>query len=81
MIRTQVAPLCAKIINAYNIPIRFLSAEDLTAGNFSGITSHWEISKAFVPGGHTDPGPDYPWNQLLSEITQVVWTNNWQGRG
>ena len=70
MITTQVAPLCAALCQRYGIPVQFLSADDLRNGNFNGITSHREISFAFVPGGHTDPGPDYPWDQLLSEISK-----------
>jgi len=70
MIINQVAPLCAALCDRYGIPVQFLSADDLRAGNWTGITSHREISFAFVPGGHSDPGPDYPFDQLLSEIAK-----------
>ena len=70
MIRTQVAPLCAALCEKYGIPVRFLDAAALQSGEFSGITSHGQISKAFVPGGHTDPGPNYPFDLLLQLIAE-----------
>lgn len=70
MIINQVAPLCAALCKRYGIPVHFLTADDLRAGDRVGITSHREITYAFVQGGHTDPGPDYPWDQLLSEIAK-----------
>jgi peptidoglycan hydrolase-like protein with peptidoglycan-binding domain len=70
MIINQVAPLCAALCERYGIPVHFLTADDLRAGDRVGITSHREITYAFVKGGHTDPGPDYPWDQLLSEISK-----------
>jgi hypothetical protein len=42
----------------FNIPIRFVKADDLVAGK-PGITTHREVSKAF-DGTHSDPGPFYP---------------------
>ena len=49
----KTAQYCFK----YHIRPRFLSANDLRKGERNGITSHKAISKAFVPGGHTDAGP------------------------
>jgi hypothetical protein len=73
MILTQVAPLVAALCQRYGIPVRFLSGEDLAAGNLSGITSHREITYGFrVYGGHTDPGPDYPFGQLLGEVARII---------
>lgn len=75
MIINQVAPLCAALCQRYGIPVHFLTADDLRAGDRVGITSHREITYAFVQGGHTDPGPDYPWEQLLSEIAKNLGGN------
>lgn len=42
----------------FNIPVRFVKADDLNAGK-KGITTHVECSKAFG-GDHSDPGPGWP---------------------
>ncbi|CAB5220379.1 N-acetylmuramoyl-L-alanine amidase domain [uncultured Caudovirales phage] len=68
MIKGQVAPLAAALCQRYGIPVQFLNSDDLRAGNYSGITTHREITYAFVQGGHTDPGPDYPVDELISAI-------------
>lgn len=59
------ACLCAKILMPkYNIPAKWLTAEDLKRARYDktikGFTSHAEASKAFNPGGHTDPGKGFP---------------------
>jgi peptidoglycan hydrolase-like protein with peptidoglycan-binding domain len=74
MIEGQVGPLVRALCDRYGIPVRFLDANALRGGEFSGITSHREISFAFVKGGHTDPGPDYPWDKLFNAIDSSVGT-------
>lgn len=72
MITTQVAPLVAALCDRYDIPVQFLGVSDLRAGNMVGITSHQEISFAFVPSGHTDPGPNYPWDLLFNTVNNIL---------
>lgn len=72
MINEQVAPLTAALCDRYGIPVKFLTADDLRAGDWTGITSHREITYAFVQGGHTDPGPDYPWEHFLNEVNKNI---------
>jgi hypothetical protein len=48
----------------YNIPIRWVGWVGLKLGR-AGITTHAEASKAFRPGGHTDPGPNFPKDVFL----------------
>jgi N-acetyl-anhydromuramyl-L-alanine amidase AmpD len=73
MITGQVAPLVAALCGRYGIPVRFLGAADLRAGDYNGITSHREITFAYqVPGGHTDPGPDYPFDVLFTAVNQIL---------
>jgi len=43
----------------FDVPPRFVTASGLRARQ-PGITTHREVSKAFDPGGHTDPGPFWP---------------------
>lgn len=74
MIETQVGPLVRALCERYDIPVRFLDSLALKSGEFSGITSHREITFAFVKGGHTDPGPNYPWDRLFAAIDSSVGT-------
>lgn len=65
MIRSQVAPLVARLAVTCSIPLRFVDAAGLKRGD-RGVTTHAEISNAFPSGGHWDPGPNYPIGQLLN---------------
>lgn len=54
------ARLSADICRRRNIPVQFVDAAGLKRAE-RGITTHWEVTKAFGPvGGHTDPGPNFP---------------------
>lgn len=57
----------------HNIPLRFITADQLKQHNPEnlppecwGVTTHWEISKAWGLTDHHDPGPNYPINTLLA---------------
>ena len=50
----------------YGIPLRFLDAAALRAGERGGVTTHLEATKAFTPGGHVDPGPNFPLDTFFS---------------
>jgi hypothetical protein len=49
------------------IPLVFRRATDLLAQK-PGITTHFECSNAFDPGGHWDPGPGFPIDYFLSLV-------------
>lgn len=50
----------------YDIPMKFLTAEDLKNGNTRGVTTHANISKAYgISGGHTDPGVGFPVDMFM----------------
>lgn len=53
----------------YRIPLRLLTTEQVRAG-MSGICGHVHITYAFPDdnGSHTDPGPWFPWDVLLSDL-------------
>jgi N-acetylmuramoyl-L-alanine amidase len=46
----------------YGVPLTFLTAADLKRDGLKarGITTHAAITEAFKPGGHTDPGKNFP---------------------
>lgn len=51
----------------YSIPAVLLSASDMVAGS-PGIATHATVSAAFHKSTHTDPGPNYPMDELLSRV-------------
>lgn len=61
-----VAMLVAEILDRYNLPTEFLSVDNLHM-NFSGITTHNNVSLAFK-GTHTDPGPNFPMTDFLDMV-------------
>lgn len=71
MLFKKSAPLFARKCKEYRIPPVFLRAPDLTAQK-RGITTHWEITRAFSNGrGHTDPGTGFPIQRFLVEIQKL----------
>ncbi len=61
------AILCAQ----YDIPVVFGDAASLRTGNFRGISTHAEVSKAFG-GTHWDPGPSWNPNQYLDYVKNAA---------
>lgn len=53
------AKLCADWCRRYDIPVVWLSVDDLLAGK-RGITSHNNVSQAWHQSDHSDPGPNFP---------------------
>jgi len=71
MLFGQSAPLFAKKCRQYKIPPVFLRAPDLSAQK-RGITTHWEITRAFSNGrGHTDPGEGFPIQRFMLEVQKA----------
>lgn len=52
---------------AYDIPAVKLSGADLKAGK-RGICGHADVSDAYPSTGHTDPGPNFPWDYYLERV-------------
>jgi N-acetyl-anhydromuramyl-L-alanine amidase AmpD len=51
------------------IPLTVVDERELTAHKARGVTTHAAITRAWrVPGGHTDPGPNFPMDVLLSDL-------------
>jgi len=57
----RLAWAMAEDVVAHDIPTRWLSPRALRKGKRRGITNHRNITKAFVPGGHTDCLPVRRW--------------------
>jgi len=58
----------------YEIPISLLTDSEmgLMGPTHRGITTHAAITKAFnIPGGHVDPGPNFPLEKFLQMCRDV----------
>ncbi len=63
-----VAALCAE----YGIEPRRLSLDELRSGA-SGIAGHGDVTVAFgTVGGHSDPGPNFPWASYVGSVRQAL---------
>lgn len=55
----------------YDIPVRHLTVAQVKAEE-KGICGHVDVSNAFHQSDHTDPGPYFPWSQLISMVAAEV---------
>ena len=56
----------------FNIPVRWVGPIGLRLGR-RGLTTHADVSKwQSTPGGHTDPGANFPKDVYLSYVKQYV---------
>ncbi len=60
------------LLPKFDIPCQWLSPADIKAGQ-KGITSHWNITKAYpeLGGSHTDPGPYFPVALYLDMVRKI----------
>ena len=62
------ARLTARLCKAHGIPAVKLTPAQLKAG-MRGIIGHHEATVAYPPNaGHTDPGPNFPWDAYLVAV-------------
>ena len=54
----------------YGIPLVKLDANDIRAGK-SGVCGHVDVTAAGAGGNHWDPGPNFPWDVVLSGVAPV----------
>jgi hypothetical protein len=72
---SRSAALVAEICKRRSIPAVFLSAETLQINpGARGITTHWEVTKAFRQSDHTDPGPNFPISNYMSSVARLLAT-------
>lgn len=65
------AGLMAELLKKYDLPLVFLSPEDLRAGK-RGFTTHANVSKAFGQTTHTDPGADFPIGWYIDRVHEAL---------
>lgn len=64
----KVAYWCRK----YDLPVRYLTVEQIRDGKSRGITFHADVDKALPSTGHTDPGKNFPRTQFLERVKHYV---------
>jgi N-acetyl-anhydromuramyl-L-alanine amidase AmpD len=68
---TKMLEIAAKRValaaKCWDIPVRKLSPAELKAGK-AGICGHVDATYAYQPGGHTDPGPHFPWKKFIKMV-------------
>jgi N-acetyl-anhydromuramyl-L-alanine amidase AmpD len=67
------AKLCAEIMRAAGVSPGRLTPAQVKAG-MSGICGHIDVTKAFPDEGHghTDPGPNFPWDRYLALVSDAL---------
>lgn len=56
-----------------NIPVRWLTPQQLKSKpGIKGLCTHADASAAFTPGGHHDPGPNFPKDVFLAYVKDYV---------
>jgi len=63
---SRAARLVAHLSRKWQVPLTFVDAEGLKAGQ-AGVTTHREVSLAFGASDHTDPGPNFPMADFLRQ--------------
>ncbi len=60
------AGLLARLARRWSIPLVRLTPQQILAG-LPGICGHADVNVAYQnKGGHTDPGPSFPWTEYLA---------------
>ena len=65
------AAKAARWAHMYGIPLRWVGPLGLKLGR-KGVTTHHDASRAFTPGGHTDPGPGFPKDIWMSRAKSYL---------
>lgn len=63
----RAAILTRDLCNKYGVPKRLILSGDLRKGR-SGICSHESVSGAWHQTDHSDPGPNFPWNEFMAVV-------------
>ena len=61
----RAAHVVAQYAVKYDIPLVHLTNKELMSGR-KGVIGHYQATACYKPNqGHTDPGPNFPWDQFL----------------
>lgn len=65
------ARLAAYLCKKWHIPPVYVDEEGLNDGN-PGVTTHWDVSKAFGKSNHWDPGKEFPMDDYLALVKKLM---------
>jgi N-acetyl-anhydromuramyl-L-alanine amidase AmpD len=66
------AQLTADRAKKFGVPLVYQNSTGLTAGQ-AGFTGHHDtVIAASIPGGHTDPGPNFPWSAYMQMVREAA---------
>jgi len=75
MSRSQIKGVAHFIVDKSKIdgfPLVKMTPEQVAAGG-QGYCSHADITYGYhISGGHTDPGPNFPWDLLAADIQEII---------
>jgi hypothetical protein len=61
----------ARLAGFYRMPIDRFLTDDEVRGYVAGLTTHRAVSRALqIPGGHVDPGPNFPEDKFLEMVAE-----------
>lgn len=61
----KAAPIAAALCEMYGLPVQKVTPAQINTG-VKGICGHYDITRAFGQGDHTDAGPDFAWSRFIS---------------
>lgn len=69
-----VARATADYCLVHGLPATFRTAADLLAGGSRarGVTTHWEVSKAYRRSDHFDPGRQFPIANFMNRVVRAI---------
>jgi len=80
----RCAVAVAKDCVAHNLNAVRIVGEAIQARGRTGICGHGDVSRAWsVQGGHTDPGPAFPWGEFVADVQARLgppagpWPDEW----
>ena len=63
------ARLVAALMKEHGIELSHVTPDEIREGTARGLCGHVDVTKAFtMRGGHTDPGPHFPWQHYLALV-------------
>jgi hypothetical protein len=68
------AEKAAEIALKYDLPVVWLSVDEVKGGKARGFCGHHDVTLAFKKSTHTDPGPGFPREYFLSLVREKMLT-------
>lgn len=67
----RAADVAAQYCLKYDLPAVHLTNAELSAGA-RGIVGHAQVSAVYLESDHTDPGPNFPWDDFMARVRAAL---------